>query len=84
VGVVTRRLTDVLALGDPEVSAAVRFIREHACEGIAIKDLLEEIPLSRRVLGMGAFASCWGARRTMRLRACASSGRSCSAKRGYH
>ena len=49
-GVVTRRSTDVLALGDPEVSAAVRFIREHACEGIAIKDLLEEIPLSRRVL----------------------------------
>jgi LacI family transcriptional regulator len=49
-GVVSRRSTDVFALGDAEVSAAVRFIREHACEGIAVKDLLDEIPLSRRVL----------------------------------
>ena len=49
-GVVTRRSTDVLALGDPEVSAAVRFIREHACDGISVKDLLDEIPMSRRVL----------------------------------
>jgi LacI family transcriptional regulator len=49
-GVITRRSTDVLALGDVEISAAVRFIREHACEGIAVKDLLDQIPLSRRVL----------------------------------
>ena len=40
-GVVTRRSTDVLALGDADVSAAVRFIREHACDGIAVKDLLD-------------------------------------------
>jgi LacI family transcriptional regulator len=49
-GVVARRSTDVLALGDADVSAAVRFIREHACDGIAVKDLLAEVPLSRRVL----------------------------------
>jgi len=49
-GVITRRSTDVMALGDKEVSAAVHFIREHACDGIAVKDLLDEIPLSRRVL----------------------------------
>ena len=49
-GVISRRSTDVLALGDADVSAAVRFIREHACEGISVKDLLAEIPLSRRVL----------------------------------
>ena len=49
-GVVTRRSTDVLALGDADVSAAVRFIREHACDGIAVKDVLEQVPLSRRVL----------------------------------
>jgi LacI family transcriptional regulator len=28
----------------------VRFIREHACQGIAVKDLLARVPLSRRVL----------------------------------
>lgn len=49
-GVITRRSTDVLALPDREISAAVRFIRERACDGIAIKDLLDEILLSRRVL----------------------------------
>jgi LacI family transcriptional regulator len=49
-GVVARRSTDVLAVGDPDVSAAVRFIREHACQGIAVKDLLARVPLSRRVL----------------------------------
>jgi LacI family transcriptional regulator len=49
-GVVARRSTDVLALGDADISAAVHFIREHACNGIAVKDLLEKIPLSRRVL----------------------------------
>src|SRR5205085_6660323 len=41
---------DVLALGDADISAAVRFIREHACHGISVKDLLVEVPLSRRVL----------------------------------
>lgn len=49
-GVISRRSTDVLALGDVEIASAVRFIREHACEGIAVKELLSAIPLSRRVL----------------------------------
>jgi LacI family transcriptional regulator len=48
--VVTRRSTDVVALDDADVSAALRFIREHACDGIGVKDLLDEVPLSRRVL----------------------------------
>jgi LacI family transcriptional regulator len=49
-GVVTRRSTDAFALGDPDVSAAVRFIREHAYHGITVKDVLAEVPVSRRVL----------------------------------
>jgi LacI family transcriptional regulator len=48
--VVTRRSTDVYALGDADVSAAVRFIREHALHGITVKDVLAEVPVSRRVL----------------------------------
>ena len=58
-GVVARRSTDVLALGDAEVSAAVRFIREHACDGVSVKDLLEQVPLSRRVLE-GRFSKLLG------------------------
>ena len=49
-GVATRRSTDVLAIEDRMVSAAVRFIREHGCEGINVEDVLAAVPLSRRVL----------------------------------
>ncbi|MBI1367356.1 MAG: helix-turn-helix domain-containing protein [Planctomycetes bacterium] len=50
VGLVTRQSTDVLAIDDRDVSAAVRYIREHACEGIGVNDVLAAVPLSRRVL----------------------------------
>ncbi len=49
-GVVTRRSTDVVAVEDPAVSAAVRFIREHACDGIGVGDVLRKVAVSRRVL----------------------------------
>jgi LacI family transcriptional regulator len=49
-GVQTRQSTDVLALADREIAGAVRFIREHACDGATIRDLLRAVPLSRRVL----------------------------------
>ena len=49
-GVATRQSTDVLAIDDPEVALAVRFIREHACEGINVRSVLRAVPLPRRVL----------------------------------
>ncbi len=49
IGVVTRQSTDVLAIDDRVISEAVRFIREHACHGINVEDVLAAIPLSRRV-----------------------------------
>jgi LacI family transcriptional regulator len=49
-GVVARRSTDALAIEDPELSKAVRFIREHACDGISISQVLEGVALSRRAL----------------------------------
>lgn len=48
--VVTRQSTDVLAIDDAHVAAAVRFIREHACNGATVKELLEQVPLSRTIL----------------------------------
>jgi LacI family transcriptional regulator len=48
-GVVTRRSTDVLAVDDRALSRAARFIREHACEGITVEDVLAGVPLSRSV-----------------------------------
>jgi LacI family transcriptional regulator len=49
-GIRTRQSTDVLAMEDRDVAAAVRFIRERACTGISVANVLREVPLSRRVL----------------------------------
>ena len=49
-GVAERQSTDVLAVDDRDIARAVRFIREHACEGINVGDVLRAAPLSRRVL----------------------------------
>lgn len=50
IGVVPRGSTDALAIDDPDVSAALRYIRAHACEPIGVKHVLHVVPLSRRSL----------------------------------
>ena len=49
-GVTARLSTDILAVEDEHVARALRYIRAHACEGMSVKDLLREVPLSRRSL----------------------------------
>jgi LacI family transcriptional regulator len=49
-GIAVRGSTDVQATDDADVSAAVRFIRTHATDGINVEDVLRAVPLSRRVL----------------------------------
>ena len=49
-GVVLRQSTNMLCLTDPHVAAAVRFIRDHACNGINVDDVLAEVPLTHRAL----------------------------------
>jgi LacI family transcriptional regulator len=49
-GVVLRQSTDTLAVDDPAIAAALRHIRCHACEGLLVDDLLDQIHLSRSVL----------------------------------
>ena len=49
-GLVTRLSTDVLAIDDPDVAMAVRFIREYACDGIGIDEIVTHVPLSRSTL----------------------------------
>jgi LacI family transcriptional regulator len=48
--VVTRQSTDVLAVEDADVAAALRHIRQHAVEGLSVKQLLEAVPVNRRTL----------------------------------
>ncbi len=49
-GIRARQSTDILAIDDPDVATALRFIREHALEGINVADVIRHVPLSRRVL----------------------------------
>ena len=48
--VVARQSSDVLAVTDGHVAAALRFIRQHACDGIRVPDVLRHVGLSRSVL----------------------------------
>lgn len=50
VGISVRRSTDVVAIGHPEVAAAIRFIRENSHRPIDVSDVLKEVPVSRRWL----------------------------------
>lgn len=49
-GVVTRQSTDILAMADKNVAAAVSFIREHACHGITVDQVLKQAFASRSQL----------------------------------
>lgn len=49
-GVTARQSTDVLAIDDVQVAAALRYIREHACHGATVPDVLAHVPLSRTIL----------------------------------
>lgn len=49
-GVTTRQSTDVLAIDDPDIAQAVRYIRENACRGAGVGDVLAQVPLSRTIL----------------------------------
>ena len=48
--VVTRRSTEVTAIGDPDIAAALHYIREYATQGIQVSDVVNEINLSKRTL----------------------------------
>lgn len=50
IGVTTRLSTDVLSVDDAQLAAAARFIRENACHGITVNDVLEHVSLSRSTL----------------------------------
>lgn len=48
--IVTRQSSDVTAIDDPIVAKAMRFIREHACSGIKVDDVLKHVLVSRTAL----------------------------------
>jgi len=49
-GVVTRKSTDILAMRDKNVAAALNYIRKYACQGITVDQVLERAFMSRSQL----------------------------------
>ncbi len=45
--IVVRQSSDVVAIEDPDLAAAVRFVRERACGGISVDDVVRATTLSR-------------------------------------
>ena len=50
VGVVARRSTDAMAIADADIADALRFIREHACRPIHVRDVVEHVAISHTAL----------------------------------
>lgn len=49
-GIAVRRSTEVTAVDDPVVAAAMRYIRDHACAGLHVADLVARLNVSRSAL----------------------------------
>ena len=49
-GVTTRQSTDLVACADPQLQQVLRFIRDHAHEGIDVRAVLKAVPMARRSL----------------------------------
>jgi LacI family transcriptional regulator len=50
IGVVARQSTDVLTANDRDITTAVRFIRQFACQRITVKEVERHVALSRSLL----------------------------------
>jgi LacI family transcriptional regulator len=48
--IVTRRSSDVQAIYDPDVAAALRYVYEYACDGIKVNDVVDYAGTSRSTL----------------------------------
>ena len=49
-GIVQRQSTDITAVSNKAIAEAIRYIRDHACDGINVTDVLSHVHLSRRTL----------------------------------
>lgn len=48
--ITTRQSTDILAISDPLVAGALQFIRQNACHGINVEDVVRAVGVSRSTL----------------------------------
>lgn len=50
VDITERQSTSVVAINEPYVAEALRYIREHACDPCTVADVLHQVPVGRRWL----------------------------------
>ncbi len=50
IGIIERGSSNTVAIEDRDIARALRYIREHACAGISVRDILAEVPVSRSAL----------------------------------
>lgn len=56
-GVIARGSSDLVAAGDPAIARAVQYIRQAACDGIAVSDVVQKVAISRSALERGMRAA---------------------------
>jgi LacI family transcriptional regulator len=56
-GVIARGSSDLVAAGDPAIARAVQYIRQAACDGISVSDVVQEVAISRSALERGMRAA---------------------------
>lgn len=49
-GIATRQSTDVVAIEDREIAGALHYIREHACKGLSVDEVVRNNAISRSTL----------------------------------
>jgi LacI family transcriptional regulator len=49
-GISVRQSSDVLAINDADVAAALRYIRQHACDGVTVQQVVDHVAVSRSIL----------------------------------
>ncbi len=49
-GIASRQSTDLLAIDDGDVAAALKIIRDRACLGLTVEEVLREVPIARSSL----------------------------------
>lgn len=54
-GIVVRESSDIPAVVDPDIAAAIRYISLHVQDHLQVADLLREVPMSRRALELRFF-----------------------------
>jgi len=49
-GIETRQSSDIVAIDDEYLAQAIRLIRQRACEGLTVAEVLKVVPISRSTL----------------------------------